>query len=119
MALASVFWDSEGVLMIGYIERGKTVTGFYYAELIRKLRSAIKEKRRVVLQVPGGPPNILRVITFFTMNLQDYDYLRLPYSEGRPTRTALRFLTANSLLTDCRRNVICDVILFTVYCVMH
>jgi len=34
------------VLMIDYLERGKTVTGVYYAELIRKLRSAIKEKRR-------------------------------------------------------------------------
>jgi len=43
--MASVFWDSEGVLMIGYLERGKTVTGVYYAKLIRKLRSAIKEKR--------------------------------------------------------------------------
>ena len=44
--MASVFWHSEGVLMIDYLERGKTVTGVYYAELIRKLRSAIKEKRR-------------------------------------------------------------------------
>jgi len=44
--MASVFWDSEGVLMIDYLERGKTVTGVYYAELIQKLRSAIKEKRR-------------------------------------------------------------------------
>jgi len=32
--------------MIDYLETGKTVTGVYYAELIRKLRSAIKEKRR-------------------------------------------------------------------------
>ena len=44
--IASVFWDSDGVLMIDYLERGKTVTGDYYAELIWKLRSAIKEKRR-------------------------------------------------------------------------
>jgi len=44
--LTSVFWDSKGVLMIDYLERGKTVTGVYYAELIQKLRSAIKEKRR-------------------------------------------------------------------------
>ena len=29
--MASVFWDSEGVLMIEYLERGKTVTGVYYA----------------------------------------------------------------------------------------
>ena len=32
--------------MIDCLERGKTVTGVYYAELIRELRSAIKEKRR-------------------------------------------------------------------------
>ena len=32
--------------MIDYLERGKTITGVYYAELIKKLRSAIKEKRR-------------------------------------------------------------------------
>jgi len=44
--LASVLWDSKGVLMIDYLERGKTVTGVYYAELIQKLRSAIKEKWR-------------------------------------------------------------------------
>jgi histone-lysine N-methyltransferase SETMAR len=44
--MASVFWDSEGVLMIDYLERGKTVTSVYYAELIRTLCKAIKEKRR-------------------------------------------------------------------------
>lgn len=44
--MASVFWDSEGILMIDYLERGKTITGVYYAQLIRKLRVAIKEKRR-------------------------------------------------------------------------
>ena len=60
--MASVFWDSEGVLMIGYLERGKTVTGVYCAELIRKPRSAIKEKRRgklshgVLLHQDNAPP---------------------------------------------------------------
>lgn len=44
--MASVFWDSEGVLMIDYLEKGKTVTGVYYAQLIRNLRKIIKEKRR-------------------------------------------------------------------------
>jgi len=32
--------------MIDYLESGKTVTGVYYAELIRKHRAAIKDKRR-------------------------------------------------------------------------
>ena len=33
--IACVFWDSEGVLMTDYLERGKTVTGIYYAEPLR------------------------------------------------------------------------------------
>ena len=46
--MVSVFWDSEGVLLTDYLEKGKTVTGMYYAGLIRKLREVrlIKEKRR-------------------------------------------------------------------------
>ena len=44
--MASVFWDREGVLLVDYLEQGKTVTGVYYAELIQKLRAVIREKRR-------------------------------------------------------------------------
>lgn len=44
--MASIFWDSEGILLIDYLERGTTITGQYYAALIPKLRNAIKEKRR-------------------------------------------------------------------------
>jgi len=42
--VASVFSDSEGVLMIDYLEKGKTVRGSYYVELIRKLHTVIQEK---------------------------------------------------------------------------
>lgn len=44
--MASVFWDSEGILFIDYLPKGQTITGSYYANLIPKLREAIKEKRR-------------------------------------------------------------------------
>ena len=44
--MALVFWDSEGILIIDYLEWGKAVTGAYYAELIRKLCEEIKEKYR-------------------------------------------------------------------------
>ena len=43
--MSCVFWNSEGILMINYLERGKTVTGVYYAELLRKLRAVQKNKR--------------------------------------------------------------------------
>lgn len=44
--MASVFWDSEGILFIDYMPKGQTITGPYYANLIPKVREAIKEKRR-------------------------------------------------------------------------
>ena len=42
--MATIFWDCDGLLMIDYLRPKKT--GQYYAELILKLREAIKQKRR-------------------------------------------------------------------------
>ncbi|CAF4944349.1 unnamed protein product [Pieris macdunnoughi] len=44
--MASVFWDAEGIIMVEYLEKGATITGSYYADQIRRLREAIKQKRR-------------------------------------------------------------------------
>ena len=44
--LLSVFWDDKGVLLTDYLQKGHTVTGLYYTDLIQKLRNAVKEKRR-------------------------------------------------------------------------
>jgi len=44
--MATVFWDSEGIVLIDYLEHGRTITGTYYAELMGKCRAALKEKRR-------------------------------------------------------------------------
>ena len=32
--MTTVFWDLQGVIYIDYLEKGKTVTGLYYAELL-------------------------------------------------------------------------------------
>ena len=40
------FWDSEGVLLINCLSKGQTVTGSYYANLLRQLWQKIKENRR-------------------------------------------------------------------------
>jgi len=47
--MASVFWDSKGILLIDYLEKGQTINGRYYADLLRQLRVAIKAKRRGML----------------------------------------------------------------------
>jgi len=44
--MATVFWDSEGIVLIDYLEHDRTITVTYYADLIRKCRAAVKEKRR-------------------------------------------------------------------------
>lgn len=43
--MASVFWNAKGILLIDYLEKGKTITGEYYASLLEKLKAAIAEKR--------------------------------------------------------------------------
>ena len=52
--MATVFWDAEGNVLTDCLEHGKTITGTYYADLIRKCRVALKEKRRGKL--PRGVP---------------------------------------------------------------
>ncbi|CAK1593061.1 unnamed protein product [Parnassius mnemosyne] len=48
--MASVFWDSKGVIMIDYLERGQNINSDYYCTLLRRLREEIKEKRRGMLR---------------------------------------------------------------------
>jgi histone-lysine N-methyltransferase SETMAR len=43
--MASVFWDAEGILFIDYLEKGKTITGEYYSNLLTTLDKEIREKR--------------------------------------------------------------------------
>ncbi|XP_048259430.1 histone-lysine N-methyltransferase SETMAR-like [Haliotis rufescens] len=51
--MASVFWDSEGVIMVDWLPKGCTVTGAYYVELLRQLREKIKVTRRGKLTKGG------------------------------------------------------------------
>ena len=36
-AMASMFWDSQGVVIIDYLEQGRTINGSYYAVELRWL----------------------------------------------------------------------------------
>ena len=44
--MATVFWDSKGIILIDYKPAGTSVTGEYYASVIKQLRVGIKEKQR-------------------------------------------------------------------------
>ncbi|XP_076643528.1 histone-lysine N-methyltransferase SETMAR-like [Halictus rubicundus] len=51
--MATVFWDSGGVIFIDYLQKGKTITGAYYASLLDRLKAEIAEKQ------PHLPPTYL------------------------------------------------------------
>ena len=44
--MATAFWNSKGIILIDYKPAGASITGEYYANVIKQLRVAIKEKRR-------------------------------------------------------------------------
>jgi len=44
--MATVFWNSKGVIITDYLPKGSTVTDTYYADELRKLCEALKSKRR-------------------------------------------------------------------------
>jgi len=44
--LASVFWDQDGILLIGYLPKGQNFNADYYSSLLVHLNDIFKEKRR-------------------------------------------------------------------------
>ena len=65
--MASVFWDSQHVILIKYLQKGHTVTGQHYYEQLKRLRKVIKEKRpgmltkEVLFHQDNAPAHILLV----------------------------------------------------------
>ena len=43
--MATVFWDQEEVVLVHFLEGGKTVTGSYFVEVLRNLRTELAKKR--------------------------------------------------------------------------
>ena len=44
--MASIFWDSQGVIMINYLEQDRMINGAYHTGDFRQLRQEIVRKRR-------------------------------------------------------------------------
>ena len=49
--MASIFWDSKGVIMVDYLEEGPMINDVYYAEELRQLQEIVKKRRG---NVTGG-----------------------------------------------------------------
>ena len=44
--VATVFWDTHGVIMLDFLAKKSTITDAYYANLLDQLRTAIREKHQ-------------------------------------------------------------------------
>ena len=54
--MATIFWDSHGIILIDYLQKEKTVTGEYYASLLDRFDAILKEKRPHLVKKSVFPP---------------------------------------------------------------
>lgn len=84
--MATVFWDTEGVLLVEYMPNKTTITGASYAETLTNLRRAIKEKRRgklargVLLLHDNAPVHTSRIAKAAVNNNGFVELSHPPYS---------------------------------------
>ena len=45
MVMATVFWDARGIIHIDYLQKGRTINGEYYTNLLDRFNEDLKKKR--------------------------------------------------------------------------
>lgn len=81
--MATVFWDTEGILLIDYLPKKRTMNAEYYSSLLHQLRDAIKEKRRgklskgILILHDNAPVHTART-TMLTMKELGFDAVNHP-----------------------------------------
>ena len=85
--MATVFWDSQGIILIDYLEKGRTITGQYYCALLDKFDAALKEKRprlqrkKILFHHDNAPAHSCRLAT---VKLDELRYELLPHPPYSP-----------------------------------
>ena len=103
--MATVFWDTDGVIHIDYLPRGTTMNGQYYADLLVRLRESIKEKRRgkirrgVLLQQDNAPVHSSKVAM---QSVRDCGFERLPHPPYSPDLAPSDFFLFSKLKKELR-----------------
>jgi histone-lysine N-methyltransferase SETMAR len=81
--MASVFWDAKGILIINYLQTGKTITGEYYCSLLDQLDVKIREKRpgltkkKIIFHQDNAPAH-KSVLTISKLTELKYELLEHP-----------------------------------------
>lgn len=85
--MATVFWDTCGILFIDYLQEGTSMTGAYYASLLDRLKSEIETKRpkkrneKVLFHQDNTPVHTSLVAM---AKLNNYDFELIPHPQYSP-----------------------------------
>jgi histone-lysine N-methyltransferase SETMAR len=66
-SMATIFWDSQGIILIDFLPRGETINAVRYCQTLNKLREAIRRKRPgrltegVILQHDNATPHTANI----------------------------------------------------------
>jgi len=55
--MATVFWDSQGIILIDYLQKGKIITEEYYATLLDRLKEELKKKQPRLMRKKSALPS--------------------------------------------------------------
>ena len=90
--MVSIVWDSQGVVMMYYLEQSSMINGAYYAEELRRLREEIVKKRRgkltrgVELLQDNAPAHTFQVaIWLLRLNAASRSFLNPVFSRLTPS----------------------------------
>ena len=114
--MASVFWDAKGIVLIDYLQKGKTINGEYYGNLLRQLRKAIKSKRpgklkKVSLFHQDNASAYKSVVAMSTVNDRGFELIdHPPYSLNLAPSDYFLFPNMNKHLTGNRYQTDYDAI---------
>jgi histone-lysine N-methyltransferase SETMAR len=72
--MATVFWDSQGIIHINYLEKGRTISGASYSSLLDHLKTELQEKRphwptKKSFHHDNAPAHTFRVVAAKLMEL--------------------------------------------------
>ncbi|XP_035231708.1 histone-lysine N-methyltransferase SETMAR-like [Stegodyphus dumicola] len=87
--MATVFWDQNGVLLVEFMQPGKTINADSYCETLRRLQRAIQNKRRgmltsgIVLIHDNACPHSARVTQRLLQQFQWDIFEHPPYSPDK------------------------------------
>ena len=92
--MATVFWDSKGVVLVDFLEGKKTVIGTYYVEVLRKLRAKLAEKRPeklhcgILFHHDNAPAHSFRIVRNV---LREFRWELLPHPPYSPDHALSEF----------------------------